>query len=88
MPYTLNDYPWELFIDIANTSHTGNRNPLMSNNMSFGIIGTRGIKTSSPLYFLFTTVASIVFLFLRGGNSGNSSYLKYSFGKLTSTFGW
>jgi hypothetical protein len=59
MPQTLSDCPCDLFIDIANASRTGNCNCLKLNGMSFGIIGMRGIKTSSPLYFPFKIVASI-----------------------------
>ena len=62
IPQTFSNCPWDLFIDIANVSRTGNCNRLKSNGMSFGIKGIRGIKTSSPLYFPFKIVALMTLL--------------------------
>lgn len=52
-PQTFNDCPCDLFIDIANASHTGNRNRF---NVKWH--GMRTIKTTYPLYFSIRIVAS------------------------------
>ena len=48
IPATLSDWPWALLIDIAKAKRTGNWRRLNSNGISLGIMGIRGINTSSP----------------------------------------
>ncbi|GFU32387.1 hypothetical protein TNCV_2009261 [Trichonephila clavipes] len=58
-PHTCNDCPCALLIVIAKASRTGNCKRLNSNDISVGIIGIRGSRTSSPLNFPVKIVASI-----------------------------
>lgn len=58
MPQNWSDCPWDLLMVIAKASLIGNCNLLNSTAISVGIIGIRGIRTSSPLYLPVIIVAS------------------------------
>jgi hypothetical protein len=45
---------------IAKASRTGNYKRLNSNDISVGIIGMRGNRSSSPMNFTFKIVASMI----------------------------
>ena len=75
IPQTSNDWPCDLFMVIAKASRTGNCSRLKSNGKSVGIVGIRGIKTSSPLYFPLMVVGldDVIQLF-----HNQSRYIAYS----------
>lgn len=63
-PTTLSDLPWDLLMDIAKLSFTGNWSLRNSNCRSDGIRGILGMKASSSLHWLVIMVASGTWCFI------------------------
>ena len=76
IPQTSNDWPCDLFMVIAKAKSTGNCRCLKSNDKSVGIIGVRGIKTSSPLYLPLMIIATRT-LFIKFFTASRGCYVAW-----------